>query len=152
MIYYKRKEEREDKTMTLWFDMDGTLADTMSEWWTLSDEQWIERVRNAKGMINLSAFAKLIRKAQRNGYKIGICSWLPKSNNEKVIEAKKFWLNNRLPSVQWDFIDIVPNGEPKWLNHNGILFDDNKRNRKEWTEHNGIAYNYNEILETLKTI
>lgn len=138
--------------MTLWFDLDGTLADTLTRWWELDDEQWIERVRTAKGMINLSTFARLINKAQAKGYKLGVCSWLTKTNDKRVAIAKKEWLKKRLPSVKWDNIDIIANGEPKWFNRNGILFDDNKNNRAEWIEHNGIAYNYNEILDILKKI
>ena len=138
--------------MTLWFDLDGTLADTLARWWELDDEQWIERVRTAKGMINLATFARLARKAQAKGYKLGICSWLTKTNDKRIADAKKEWLKKRLPSIEWDNIDIIANKEPKWLNRDGILFDDNKKNRADWEEHNGTAYNYDEILTVLKAI
>ena len=75
--------------MNIWFDMDGTLADTLKDWWALTDEQWIERVRTAKGIVNLSVVARLIHKAQANGHKVGIISWLPKSGNQEVVEAIK---------------------------------------------------------------
>ena len=138
--------------MKIWFDMDGTLADTLNGWWTLTDEQWIERVKTARGMLNLSALARLLHRAQKNGHEVGIISWLPKSNNQAVAEAKKIWLAKRLPSVNWDTIEIIPNGHPKWEGHDGILFDDNRKNRDEWNEHNGNAHNWDEILTVLKTL
>lgn len=145
--------------MKLWFDLDGTLADTLNgskPWYEISDEEWVEIVRNAKGMINLSALARLLHKAQKNGYTIGIISWLPKTRTKEneTIEAKREWLAKRLPSVKWDTIEIVPNGTAKWEGRNGYLFDDNKKNRREWNKHNGngTAFNYDEILTVLKAL
>ena len=138
--------------MNIWFDMDGTLADTLKGWWALTDEQWIERVKTAKGIVNLSVVARLIHKAQANGHKVGIISWLPKSGNQEVVSAKRYWLSKRLPSVQWDTIDIIPNGVPKWEGHNGILFDDNCKNREAWNEHNGNGYSERDIIAVLKAL
>lgn len=145
--------------MELWFDLDGTLADTLrgeKPWYEISDEEWVEIVRTAKGMINLSALARLLHKAQRNGHTIGIISWLPKTRTKEVetVEAKLEWLATRLPSVEWDKIEIVPNGTEKWNGRSGYLFDDNKKNRREWGKHNGdgTAFNYNEILTVLKEL
>lgn len=143
---------------TLWFDMDGTLADTLRArpFWTLSDEEWVETVRTARGMVNLSALARLLRKAQRNGYEVGIVSWLPKSETlrEETVNAKREWLARHLPSVKWDAVDIIRNGAPKWEGREGFLFDDNKKNRHDWNKHNGegTAYNYDEILGVLRRI
>jgi len=145
--------------MELWFDLDGTLADTLRNekpWYEISDEEWVEIVKSAKGMVNLSALARLLHRAQKNGHTIGVVSWLPKTRTKEAetIEAKREWLAKRLPSVKWDAIDIVPNGTAKWDGRNGFLFDDNKKNRREWDKHNGngTAFNYTEILVILKEL
>lgn len=139
--------------MKIWFDMDGTLADTLKDWWTLTDEQWIERVLTAPGMVNLSVLARLLHRAQRNGHEVGILSWLPKSGDPRVVEAKKAWLAKRLPSVEWDTVDIIPNGQAKWIGHEGILFDDNKTNREQWNRYYGSgAYDEKEMLAVLRVL
>jgi hypothetical protein len=57
-----------------------------------------------------------------------------------------------MPSVIWNEIKIVKYGIPKSsvVNmQNGILFDDEEKNRMEW---NGIAYDVHNIIETLKAV
>ena len=58
--------------MKIWFDMDGTIADLYGV------EGWLEMLMNedatpyaiAKPLVNLSALARLMHKAQRNGFEI----------------------------------------------------------------------------------
>ena len=57
-----------------------------------------------------------------------------------------------MPSVEWNEIKIVEYGTPKSTvvnMTNGILFDDEEKNRTEW---NGIAYDVNDIIGTLKMV
>ena len=141
----------------LYFDMDGTIA-------SLYDvEGWLEDLvnfdprpyREAPVMLHMATFAKLLHKAQRNGYHIGIISWLSKSSNptydEAVVETKNLWLKKHLPSVIWDEIVIVPYGTPKSTVvrfPKGILFDDEQPNRTEW----GNAYDPSMIMEVLRKL
>ena len=143
--------------MTIYFDMDGTIADLYGV------ENWLDYLTNyntypydeAKPLINFSAFARRIHKMQKNGFKFGIVSWLSKKGtkeyNDAVTNSKIKWLKKHLPSVVWDEIHIVSYGTPKSKvveNKNGFLFDDELNNRIEWGMNSADV---NEILATLKT-
>lgn len=137
----------------IWLDMDGTFANLYAV------EGWLEMLRaydptpyiKAEPMWNMSSLARLLHKAQRLGYEIGIISWLSKgSNNEydiAVTQAKLEWLQIHLPSVEWNEIHIVAYGTPKHTICSGILFDDEEHNRNMWGEG---AYEPCEILEFLR--
>lgn len=146
------------QTKAIYFDMDGTIADLYAV------EGWLDMLRAydptpyemAKPLVRLSTLARLLNKLQREGYIIGIISWLSKeptpTYDEMVINAKLEWLENHMPSVEWDEINIVPHGTPKHevvANPYGILFDDEQKNRDEWV---GTAYNVNNIIEILKSL
>lgn len=145
-------------TITIWFDMDGTIADLYGV------PDWLPQLRAgnpapylaAGSLINLSQLAKLLHKAQKAGFQIGIISWLSKNStaeySQKVAQAKQKWLKRHLPSVSWDEIVIVDYGVNKnnfLKTENDILFDDEQRNRDAWS---GQAYEPNLILETLKAM
>ena len=142
--------------ITIYFDMDGTIADLYG------NENWLDDLinerttpyKNAKPLINMNSLARILNRLQRQGYKIGIISWLSKNSNldydKKVTETKIAWLNKHLKSVQWNEIHIVKYGTPKekFSKGNDILFDDEEQNRKAWT---GKAYDEKNILNVLKT-
>ena len=144
--------------MTINFDMDGTIANLYGV------ENWLDYLiaedttpyEVAVPLLRLSALAKRINNLQRKGYEIAIISWLSKGGsneyNEAVMEAKLAWLAKHLPSVHWDYINIVPYGTPKQNfceSPLDVLFDDEQRNRDNWT---GRAYDVENILEILKEI
>ena len=143
---------------TLYFDLDGTLANLYGvDGWLKDLEAHNTRpYEEAKVMLNMSTLARLLHKAQRNGYRIGVISWLSKSGtaeyNRKVEKVKLKWLKKHLKSVTFDEIHIVKYGTPKSTValYNGILFDDEERNRKEWSK--GKAYPPEKIFEILKKI
>lgn len=141
---------------TIFFDMDGTIADLYGV------ENWLDYLINAdalpyeiaKPLVRLSALARILNRLQKQGYKIGVISWLAKNSDvtydEKVTKAKKEWLKKHLASVMFDEIHIVKYGTPKQTfanTENDILFDDEEKNRTSWT---GKAYDVTEILATLK--
>ena len=142
-------------TRAIYFDMDGTIADLYGV------PNWLEYLINsdplpykaAKPLVNMNTLARLLNRLQAEGYHIGIVSWLSKrgteSYNEAVTNAKLAWLNKHLHSVHWDEIVIVPYGTPKHeaVSIEGILFDDEERNRTNWT---GTAYDVENIIEILK--
>jgi hypothetical protein len=133
--------------------MDGTIADLYGV------ENWLEMLNNfdatpykiAKPLLKMSTLAFLLNRLQKRGYHLGIVSWLSKNGttayNTAVTKAKKQWLALHLKSVKFDSIDILEYGTPKERGRNGILFDDEEKNRKNW---NGIAYNVNNITEILR--
>lgn len=142
--------------MTIWFDMDGTLADLYSV------ENWLPKLRacdpspyiEAVPLLRLCTLARLLNHLQRNGYEIGIISWLSKDPdpeyNELVTLAKMQWLKKHLSSVHWNEIYIVPYGTPKQeVCGPGILFDDEEPNRRAWGDG---AHDATEIIEVLKSL
>ena len=143
-------------TNTIFFDMDGTIADLYGV------EGWLDMLiasntlpyEIAKPLIRLNSLARILNRLQKNGYKIGIISWLSKNGsktyNKEVAEVKKEWLKKHLASVNFDEIHIVEYGTPKQTfakTENDILFDDEKKNRDNWT---GKAFDVNNIIEILK--
>ena len=143
--------------MTIWFDMDGTIADLYGV------ENWLPMLQNsdptpymtAKPLLRLSTLAYMLNRLREKGYEVGIISWLSKSGtpeyNAEVTNAKYVWLRKHLPSVDFDMIHIVPYGTPKQIfaEPSDILFDDEERNRSAWT---GTAYDVNDIIGTLKAL
>lgn len=141
---------------TIFFDMDGTIADLYGV------ENWLDFLiasdslpyEIAKPLIRLSALARILHRLQDEGYRVGIISWLSKNStpeyDEKVTEAKKNWLKTHLPSVKFDEINIVPYGTAKEKfakTEKDILFDDEEKNRQNWT---GEAFGIENILEILR--
>lgn len=146
--------------MTIYFDMDGTIADLYGV------EDWLDKLKKedaspyaeAMPLLNLRKFAKLLNAVQRRGYKIGIISWLSKEAtpeyDEAVRKAKKYWLRKHLPSVSWDEIHIIKYGAPKHFNcqdNSGILFDDNEDVRRLWNKR-GECFSEKDITEVLSLL
>ena len=142
--------------MTIWFDMDGTIADLYGV------ENWLDYLLAedttpydiAKPLVNLSYLARLLNQAQRAGYEVGIVSWLAREKSafydELVTESKLGWLNQHLKSVNWDKILIVPYGTDKLnVTGGGILFDDEEPNRTNWGDG---AFEPNKIFEVLRNL
>ena len=136
----------------IYFDMDGTIANLYAV------DGWLDMLRaynpqpyeQAQVMLNMAQLARVLNKLQKQGYHIGIISWLSKEPtkeyDKKVIKAKQKWLKKHLASVNFDEIKIVAHGTPKSKAvqyGGGILFDDEQPNRKEWQ---GQAYDEKNIL------
>ena len=145
-------------TKAIYFDMDGTIANLYGV------ENWLEMLinedstpyTNAKPLVRLCTLARLLNRLQKEGWHIGVVSWLAKNGsdeyNEDVTNAKIEWLNKHMASVKWNEIKIVKYGTPKEKIVNkpmGILFDDEEQNRKNWK---GVAYDERKILEVLKAV
>lgn len=144
--------------ITVWFDMDGTIADLygVTNWLELLRQENASPYQQAGTLINMSQLAKLLHKLQKNNYHIGIISWTGKqssANYERAIDvAKRAWLAKHLPSITWDEIQIVRYGTNKAIfkhTDKDILFDDEKNNRIAW---NGIAYQQTQIIKVLKAL
>lgn len=141
-------------TKAIWFDMDGTLANLYAV------EGWLADIRSenvrpyavAKPMLNFSLLARLLNRLQADGWKLGIISWTAKNGSEvynlAVEMAKRAWLAQHLPSVEWDEIRVVRYGTDKLTaTGGGILFDDEEPNRNTWGDG---AYDPQYIVEILK--
>lgn len=141
----------------IYFDMDGTIADfySVNGWLDCLLNNDIRPYLMAKPMFDVWAFAKLLNSLKRKGYHIGIISWSSKNAskefNERIEKAKKHWLKENL-LITLDEIKVVPYGTPKSKVvdfPNGILFDDEEKNRIEW----GMsAYAPAEMIKILKSL
>lgn len=143
-------------TNKIWFDMDGTIADLYGV------ENWLPMLINsdptpyavAAPLVHLATLARMLNRAQAQGYEIGVISWLSKSStpdyDEKVKAAKLAWLARHLPSVKWDAVLIVAYGTNKLAaTGGGILFDDEDKNRATWGEG---AHTPDEIFKVLSSL
>ena len=147
--------------MTIYFDMDGTIANLygVENWLDYLITEDVFPYRNAKPMLRLCSLAKILNRLQREGYSLGVISWLSKCGsddyNERVTQVKTEWLASHLPSVMWDEIKIVPYGTPKHevAEDCGFLFDDEIGNRDAWDmSSNGLAFDACDIMEMLKIL
>ena len=145
--------------MKIWFDMDGTIADLygVEDWLPMLIAEDATPYAIAKPLVRMQTLARRLNELQRKGYKIGVISWLSKTStkayDEAVTKAKLEWLNTHLKSVNFDKIDIVAYGTPKWKGRKGILFDDERKNRDEWDINlAGEAYEPHEIMDVLKAL
>ena len=143
--------------MTLYFDMDGTIADLYSV------DGWLDKLiaedsspyREAMPLCRLSTLARQLNRAQQLGLQLGIISWTSKESSESyheaVQQAKLQWLKKHLPSVKWDKIHIVKYGEEKgqFAAPRDILFDDEEKNRATWP---GQAFEPKDIMLILKEL
>ena len=143
--------------MKIWFDMDGTIADLygVNGWLDMLIAYDETPYAVAKPLVNLNTLAKLIHKAQRDGFEVCIISALSKNStpayDEKVKTAKMGWLKKHLASVKFDEIRFVPYTFTKndVNTGNDILFDDEERHLTAWT---GTAVHASKIFQTLKAI
>ncbi len=137
------------------FDMDGTIANLygVENWLPMLMASDPTPYEIAKPLVNMSILARYLNKLIANGYKVKVISWLAKNSNSEydalVTEAKIKWLATHLKSVKFTEINIVAYGTPKENLGNGILFDDEERNRNNWK---GKAYDEKNILEILKNL
>jgi hypothetical protein len=142
----------------IYLDMDGTIANLYSV------EEWLPKLRafdpspyaEAAPLVRMASLARLLNALQNRGDHIAIVSWLSKESNpeydEAVTLAKMAWLQAHLPSVHFDEVVIVAYGTPKRevvAHPEGILFDDESRNRFEWV---GEAYDPEFLLELLRDL
>lgn len=143
-------------TRTIFFDMDGTIADLygVANWLDYLIAKDALPYAVAKPLVRLSALARVLNRLQREGYRVGVISWLAKNSNseydEAVTKAKLEWLGKHLASVAFDEINIVPYGTAKQMfahTEQDVLFDDEEKNRNDWT---GEAFDVTNILDILK--
>lgn len=144
----------------IYFDMDGTLADFygVNGWLYFLEKEDTYPYKNARPLFNFRNFAKILHKLQDNGYELGVISWGSKTSSEEFLEKTKKekikWLKKHLPSVSFSEILIIPYGVEKSSVcecPEGILFDDEEKNRIEWSK-NGFAFSEKNIPLVLKSL
>ena len=144
------------KNNWIYLDMDGVLAGLydVPNWLTMLRAYDATPYKLARPNVNMNQLARKLNKLQRDGYKIGIISWLSKTTtpeyDEAVTAAKMKWLKKHLASVHFDEINIVSYGMNKWeVCGAGILFDDEDKNRDTWQ---GEAYHPDMMMDVLNKL
>lgn len=141
--------------MQVWFDMDGTIADfySVDGWLDMLIAEDENPYKIARPLVNMSRLARTIHKMQAHGIEVGIISWASRGASaeyaKRIESAKIEWLHTHLPSVTFDSINVIPYGTPKSTCGNGILFDDEERNRVEWR---GESFSEKEIFSVLASL
>lgn len=148
--------------MTIYLDMDGTFVDFYSvpNWLQHLLRESIYPYCAALPLCDMDAMQEKLMRLQVLGVKIGIVSWCSKNANREynaaVRKAKKEWLKKYLPQIKFDEIHIIQYGRPKdrVVKDNGILIDDEEKNRLRWEKVRGEAFdptttNINRILDKI---
>ena len=138
------------------FDMDGTLCNFYGV------KGWLRDLENSntrpykicKPMVDVAKFTAAINALKRMGYIVNIISYTSKTGsakfNAETEMVKKKWLAKNLPALEFDNIHIVPYGTPKQeVVKDGILFDDEEKNRFNWV---GRSYRPEQIMEVLQNL
>lgn len=123
------------------FDMDGTVYDLYGV------PNWLEKLENSDvsaycdgaPLVNLRELEKVCRALIKNGYEIGVITWLSKNGsprfNRNTALTKKMWVENNMPYVTKFTAQTYGTPKQKALNRSvkkAILVDDNNEVRKMW--------------------
>ena len=129
----------------IYFDMDGTIADLYSveNWLPMLRAEDATPYRIAKPLVNITRFNVLCGLLRRQGYEIGVISWLSKESSKEykkaVRAAKREWLKKYFPACGNE-IHLVQYGTPKHSivkAKGAILFDDEYKNGVSWERNGG---------------
>lgn len=129
----------------IYFDMDGTIADLygVENWLSMLRAEDATPYRIAKPLVNITELNVLCGLLRRQGYEIGVISWLSKESSQeykkKVRQAKREWLKKYFPACG-DEIHLVQYGTPKHKvtkARGAILFDDENKNGISWERNGG---------------
>lgn len=131
----------------IYLDMDGTIANLYGV------ENWLDMLINSNptpyAIANRIVEENILVKLVKAGYKLGIISWLSKNStkeyDKEVRNAKRTWLKENYPNIEFSEIHIVKYGTPKYKvakYKDAILFDDEEKNLNSWK---GIAIHANHL-------
>ena len=146
---------------TLWFDMDGTIADLygVNGWLAYLKNEDVLPYKKASLLYEKKELIELLQEAKSHGYNIGIISWTSKNGSldysNRVRKAKIEWLNENGLLNLFDKILIENYGENKSVACQkygyGVLVDDEKNNLNSWN--NGLTIDANEnIIKNIKKV
>ena len=136
--------------ITIYFDMDGTIANLYAV------ENWLSMLRSenplpyklAEPMVNVSKLNVYCGQLRRKGVEVGVITWLSKESSisyeKKVIRAKQEWLKKYFPACGKER-HMVSYGVPKVSVvekvEGNYLIDDEGQNGRLWESLGGIWIN-----------
>ena len=128
---------------TIWFDMDGTIADFYAV------DNWLNKIihndtspyAEALPMFDENEMNFLISALKEKGYEIGIISYAPHNCDLTMLmmteTVKREWLEKFFPYAEKIHITQHTIPKYKWYNDGDILVDDEIGNRIDWMEQGG---------------
>jgi 5'(3')-deoxyribonucleotidase len=147
MLYYiqKEREVRTMKKITVYLDMDGTIANLYNQ------PNWLDRLLAEDETPftecePMTTEENLFRLFPKDRYEIKVLTMTPKNATkeycEKVIIAKENWLNRFFPNITTRIYKPYGNNKNLANAHRHILIDDNAEIRKNFK---GLAINPTEL-------
>lgn len=146
---------------TLYFDLDGTVADLYNV------HGWLEALQaenaapyyNAAERYDLDYLNDLLELYKACGGHIVVLTWLAKGGLSEGFKrassaAKVLWLRENLPAIA--DVRTLDYGTQKWTCvqnvKNAILFDDEPLNRIQWSRQGGKAYTPGRMFRTIERL
>lgn len=144
---------------TIYFDLDGTLADLYN------CPDWLEKLRaedaqpykDCEPLVDPVSFNALLGHLQEQNYTLGVISWGSKGGStaytREVKQAKREWVDEYFPVLRGCEFHVVKYGTPKHVTANSkdsILVDDNKSVRDKWR--NGATIDATNSAEMVKSL
>lgn len=131
--------------MTIFFDMDGTLAGLFSvkDFSKKLTDGDMSPYTDAMPLFDTDEMFETISGLVAKGYTIGVISYADAENLEKATTAKMEWLAKYFPYADADKIHITTKATAKesFYNDGDILVDDAKVNREMWEKVGGMTIN-----------
>lgn len=131
--------------MTIFFDMDGTLAGLffVKGFSAMLAEGNMTPYIEAKPLFNTEEMTSVISALTAKGYEIGIISYADEANLTAAATAKKAWLAKFFPFASEKNVHICTKSTAKtaFMTAGDILVDDAKANREAWEAMGGTAIN-----------
>lgn len=146
---------------TLYFDMDGTIANLYGS------DRWLEKIQsreqvftNLEPMPWFEEAKKLIESLKFLGWEVEVITWLPMNATQEYkdlsIEGKMAWLDTNAKGI-FNRVNLVDYGTSKQIfgNYGNIsyLFDDNEEVREEWEASTmGEAFDAKDMVRVLRML
>ena len=156
-------EAKKEDTPTVYFDMDGVLADFPSQFMKLfnirpeevSDDELWKMIRKEKGfwvsMPIITGTKKLLHYVRSRGYNVEILSAVPEKNKDPKAERdKRDWINRNFKQY-FDKVNIVRRKDKqRFAKKNALLIDDLEKNTKEFMNAGGLAVTFKNSSQALR--
>lgn len=138
------------KKLTIYFDMDGVLADfdkSVKKMSHLDEVPWINLPKFFRNLQPIGNPNRTLELLQNLGYKVFILTKVEQRDKMDRVEDKVNWCKEYLPCIKKENIICVP-GHLSKVDYiktemeNSVLIDDYKENLKEWKHFGGIAIKF----------
>lgn len=132
-----------NEKMTVWFDMDGTIADLygVNNWLEDLETENAKPYKEADVMYDENELSDLFRELSKK-FNLGIISWGSKNASAEYLreirKTKIEWLKNKKLLGYLDMVYVTEYGKNKAdfckaFSEYGVLVDDEDKNLQEWT-------------------